>query len=235
MHAPAFEAFGPLARLVGRSDRQRIGEYSVYTGQGQAALVLPEFSTGPESTRDLRKLLQVAGFAVHDWGLGVDNGPEAGLDRLLRRLEERVIDVFEAEHGPVTLIGCGLSGIYAREVAKRTTPIVRQVITIGSPVRVRDPYQRCAMLQALFAPNAGVDALKMNRLRQRPPVPCTSIYSVTDEMVPPEFAEEPESLTTENLVVPAKRHADLMLHPKTLEAITQRLARDDEEWRLFTG
>ena len=235
MHAPAFEAFGPLARLVGRSDRRRIGEYNVYTGRGQAVLVLPEFTGGPESTRELRNVLHHAGFAVHDWGLGVDKGPEAGLDPLIRRLEERVIDVYEVEHGTVTLIGCGLSGIYAREVAKRTTPIVRQVITVGTPVRVRDPYQRCAMLQALFAPGSGVDTLKMNRLRQRPPVPCTSIYSVTDEAVPAELAEEPESLTTENLVVPARRHADLMLHPKTVEAITQRLARTDEEWRLFAG
>src|SRR4051794_35797407 len=111
MHSPALESFGPLARWVGLSNRRR--------GQGQAVLVLPEFGAGPESTRELRHLLEHVGFATHDWGLGVDKGPRAGLEPLLRRLEERVIDVFEVERGPVTLIGCGLSGIYAREVAKR--------------------------------------------------------------------------------------------------------------------
>jgi hypothetical protein len=233
MHGPALDSLGPLARWVGRPSRRRIGDYSVYAGQGQAVLVLPEFGGGPESTREFRQLLKHAGFAVHEWGLGVDNGPDVGLDRLLRRLEERVIDVFEVERGAVTLIGCGLSGIYAREVAKRTTPIVRQVITIGTPVRLRDPYQRCEMLRNFFQPSSGIDTVKMNRLRQRPPVPCTSIYSMTDEAVPPDLAEEPESITTENLAVPAKRHADLLLHVKTLESVTQRLAREDEEWRLF--
>ena len=233
MHGPAMDALAPLSRLVGRMPRRRVGEYNVYSGDGEAVLVMPEYGRGPESTRELRNVLHHAGFAVHDWGLGVDNGPAAGLDPLLRRLEERVIDVFEVERGPVTLIGCGLSGIYAREVAKRTTPIVRQVITVGTPVRLRDPYQRCELLRNFFTPASGIDALKMNRLRQRPPVPCTSIYSVTDELVPPELAEEPESITTENLVVPAKRHGDLLMHVKTVEAIAQRVARADEEWRLF--
>ena len=235
MHAPAFEVFNPLARWTGRPARLSVGRYELHTGEGLAFFVLLVFSVGPESPREFRKLLQLAGVAVHDWGLGGDHGPDAGLDRLLRRLEERVIDVFEAEHGAVTLIGCGLSGVYAREVAKRTTPIVRQVITVGTPVRVRDPRQRCPMLQSLFTPAAHVDAMTLNRLRQRPPVPCTSIFTVTDEAVPHELAEEPESLTTENLMVPARRHADLLLHPKTLEAVTHRIARDDEEWRLFTG
>lgn len=235
MHAPAIDALAPLARLVGRMPRRHVGEYHVYSGDGEAALVMPEFGRGPESTRELRNVLHHAGFAVHDWGLGVDNGPEHGLDKLLRRIEERVIDVCEAEHTAVTLIGCGLSGVYAREVAKRTTPIVRQVITIGSPVRVTDPRGRCEMLAALFTPSAGITPVKLNRLRQRPPVPCTSIFSMTDEQVPPEFTEEPESITTENLAVPARRHADLMHHPKTLEAITFRLARVEEEWRLFEG
>jgi hypothetical protein len=232
----ASEALWPLARLVRRAtERRHVAGYHVWAGSGQAVLVFPEFETGPESTSHLRHVLAEAGYAVHDWGLGVDYGPQHGLDRLLRRIEERVIDVFEQEQGPVSLIGCGLSGVYAREVAKRTTPIVRQVITVGSPVRVLDPRGRCAMLLALFEPHAQVDKAKTNRLRQRPPVPCTSIYSVTDEAVPYDLSEEPESLTSENLLVPARRHSDLLAHPKTIEAITQRLARAEEEWRRFDG
>lgn len=196
---------------------------------------MPDFASGPESTQSLRSLLREAGFAPHDWGLGVDEGPKKGLDALLRRLEERVIDVYEAEREPVTLLGCGLSGIYAREVAKRTTPIVDQVITVGSPVRLEDPHGRCFMLRALFAPAARVDALKLARLRQRPPVRCTSIYTVTDEAVPMELSEEPESPLSESIAVPARRHADLLRHPATLEAITQRLARPQPVREFFDG
>jgi hypothetical protein len=224
----AAEALQPLARLVRRATSRRyVAGYSVHAGDGQAVLMLPEFGRGPESTAAFRDVLVQAGFAVHDWGLGVDKGPVNGLDRLLRQIEERVIDVFEEEHGAVTLVGCDLSGVYAREVAKRTSPIVRQVITIGSPVRIDDPRGRCAMLRSLLAPAAGVDAPKMNRLRQRPPVPCTSIYTVTDEIVPAELSEEVESITTENLMVPARRHADLLGHPRTIEAVSERIARDE--------
>jgi hypothetical protein len=230
---PARQALQPLARFVREATQRRhVRGYSVYAGDGQPVLVLPEFGGGPESTELLRDILQQAGFAVHDWGLGVDRGPVNGLSRLLRHLEERVIDVFEEERGAVTLIGCGLSGVYAREVAKRTSPIVRQVITIGSPVRVIDPHGRCDMLRSLFAPEARLDPLQINRLRQRPPVPCTSIYSVTDECVPAEMSEDPESITTENLVIPARRHADLLRHARTFEEVSRRIARGDDDWRL---
>src|SRR6478609_8312840 len=82
----------------------------------------------------LRKLLDDAGFSSHDWGMGVDTGPRDGnLNRWLRDLEEKVIDVAESEGSSVTLLGWSLSGIYARELAKRTSPLVRQVITLGTP------------------------------------------------------------------------------------------------------
>src|SRR3546814_11936162 len=36
-------------------------------------------------------------------------------------------------HGPVTVIGWSLRGLYAREIAKRLPQAVAQVITLGSP------------------------------------------------------------------------------------------------------
>src|SRR5437762_12530696 len=102
---------------LGGQPSRRYGSHRVHFGGGQPVLVMPEFGGGPETTSRLRRVLREAGFAAYDWGLGVDNGPEHGLKRLLHQLEERVIDVFEAEHRSVTLLGCGLSGIYAREVA----------------------------------------------------------------------------------------------------------------------
>src|SRR3546814_16081743 len=38
-----------------------------------------------------------------------------------------------ARHGPVTVIGWSLGGLYAREIAKRLPQAVEQVITLGSP------------------------------------------------------------------------------------------------------
>lgn len=222
-----------VLRRMGIAPKVRVDQYRLHAGDGQPVVVLPEYGGGPETTRKLRHQLAAAGFSVHDWGLGVDMGPVDGLDRLLRRVEERVIDVYEAERRPVTLLGLGLSGIYAREVAKRISPLVRQVITVGTPVRVADPQGRCAMLRALAAPGARVDALKLNRLRQRPPVPCTSIYTTADEAVPSALCEDPESINTENVKVSARRHEELVRHPRALEAITERLARPEKEHRLY--
>lgn len=118
----------PWHRLIQRaihSYRQN-GEQRVYLGAGQPVIVFPMFGEGPMSTSGLRHVLSEAGFAAHDWSLGVDSGPgEPGLKRMLRRLEEHVIETFEEERQPVTLLGWGLSGIYAREAAKRVSPLVR--------------------------------------------------------------------------------------------------------------
>jgi hypothetical protein len=232
--ADVLDAWLPLRRAQ-RSRRN--GAHRLYFGDGQPVLVLPEFAGGPETTSKLRRVLREAGFAPHDWGLGADNGPAHGLSQLLRRLEERVIDVFEADRRAVTLLGLGLSGIYAREVAKRTSPLVRRVITVGTPLRILDPAGRCFMLRALFTPGAGVDTAAINRMRQRPPVPCTSLYTVTDEAVPWDLAEDAESLLSENVMVPAHRHHDLALHPKTLETITLLMSQPEPEpdWRPFDG
>lgn len=231
--ADVLDAWLPLRRTAQPS--RRYGSHRIYLGDGQPVLVLPQFGGGPETTASLRRTLNQAGFVTHDWGLGADNGPQHGLSRLLRQIEERVIDVFEEDRNSVVIIGCGLSGIYAREVAKRTSPLVRHVVTVGTPLRILDPADRCEMLHALFAPGAGVDTATVNRMRQRPPVPCTSIYTVTDEAVRWDLSEDTESITSENVMVPAHRHDDLLLHPKTIETITHRISQPDPEWRPFDG
>ena len=151
----------------------------------------------------MRAVLDEAGFTSYDWGQGVDKGPQGlGLSHCLRRLEEQVIDAFEIERRPITLVGWGLSGIYAREVAKRTTPMVRQVITLGTPINLTAPGQPpCSMLRALQDKQGHLDPAVALRLRQRPPVPCTSIYSMTDNAVPWQMCLQTESLMSENVLV----------------------------------
>ncbi len=198
-------------------------------------MVFPVFGGGPSSTARMRAILDQAGFISYDWGLGIDKGPQAlGLSHCLRRLEEQVIDAFEVERRPITLVGWGLSGIYAREVAKRTTPLVQQVITLSTPFNLTAPSQRpCSMLRALQDQQGRLDPAVALRLRQRPPVPCTSVYSMTDKAVPWQMCLETESLMSENVLVPAANHTHLAEHPKVLEVITHRLAQAEDAWRPF--
>jgi hypothetical protein len=198
-------------------------------------MVFPVYGGGPASTAKLRNLLDQAGFTSYDWGQGIDKGPgELGLSHCLRRLEEQVIDAFEIERRPITLVGWGLSGIYAREVAKRTTPLVRQVITLSTPFNFSVPGRRpCSMLRALQDKQGYLDPALALRLRQRPPVPSTSVYSMSDRAVPWQMCRETESLMSENILVTAANHTHLGEHPKVLEVITQRLAQPEEAWRPF--
>lgn len=245
MQNPAFRSHVPLrpmldairqpwSRLVNLAAR-RTADGRLYVGQGQPVMVFPVFGGGPTSTARMRAVLNRAGFISYDWGLGVDKGPQGlGLGHCLRRLEEHVIDAFEMERRPITLVGWGLSGIYAREVAKRTTPMVRQVITLSTPFNLAATGQRpCSMLRALQDKQGRLDPAVALRLRQRPPVPCTSIYSMTDKAVPWQMCVDTESLMSENILVSAANHTHLAEHPKVLEIVSQRLAQSEGAWRPY--
>jgi hypothetical protein len=237
--SPVMEALQPLRRLIHRTVRpyRLTAQGKIYLGEGQPVMVLPVFGHGEESTVALRRVLDEAGFTTYDWGLGPDTGPGAlGLDRLLPRLEEQVINVFEAQWKPVTLLGWSLSGIYAREVAKRTDPLVRQVITLGTPFNTAAHARgEITLLRKLAGEDPRAALAIRKRLRQRPPVPCTSIYSAEDAKLPSCMCTETETLISENIQVPAGNAMALASHPKVLEVITHRLAQPDGEWRAFTS
>lgn len=207
----------------------------IYRGEGQPVLVFPRQRTGPESTAALRDLLERAGFRPHDWGQGVDEGPGArGLNRWLRKLEECVIDVFEATQAPVTLLGWGLSGIYARELAKRANPLVRQVITLGTPFNTAaDPQRQCPLVGMLDRGPERMPLAVRQRLRQRPPVPSTSIYSRDDGVVRWQQCVDHDGTDCEHIEVSSVRHEDLAGHPQVLEIVTHRLAQPEDDWVPF--
>lgn len=227
----------PLRGLVPASRAPRMAGARLHAGAGQPVIVFPREGTGPESTAALQRTLQQAGFRPFDWGLGVDNGPQAvGLVRWLRKLEDGLIDAFEATQAPVTLLGWGLSGIYARELAKRADPLVRQVITLGTPFNTAaDPQRRCPVFARLDAGPERMTLAMRTRLRQRPPVPVTSIYSKDDGVVHWRQCLETETAASENIEVPGASHDELPMHPRALEAITHRLAQPDGRWRPFAA
>ena len=225
----------PIRGLFQSPPARRTPQERLHQGKGQPVIVFPREGTGPESTAPLQRTLQQAGFRPFDWGFGVDQGPRGmGLMRWLRKLEDCVIDAFEEAQAPVTLLGWGLSGIYARELAKRANPLVRQVITLGTPFNTAaDPQRRCRVFALLDAGPERMPLSMRTRLRQRPPVPVTSIYSKDDGVVRWEQCVETETAESENIEVAGVRHEELPMHPKALEAITHRLAQPDGQWRPF--
>jgi pimeloyl-ACP methyl ester carboxylesterase len=227
----------PLRHLFQAPKVHRTAQGRVYEGQGQPVIVFPRQRTGPESTATLRRTLEQLNFKPYDWGHGTDDGPRGmGLGHWLRKLEECVIDVFELTQAPVTLLGWGLSGIYARELAKRANPLVRQVITLGTPFNTAaDPARQCKVFALLESGNERLPLAVRHRLRQCPPVPCTSIYSRDDGVVRWEQCVEKETAESENIELSGVRHEELPAHPKALEAITHRLAQPEGPWKPFSA
>ena len=90
-----------------------------------------------------------------------------------------------AHEAPITLVGWSLGGIYAREVAKRLPPRVRQVITIGSPFGGTPDHTHARWIYRLLNGKKPPFTQSLaKRLAAAPQVPTTSIFSRTDGIVP---------------------------------------------------
>ena len=91
-------------------------------------------------------------------------------------------------HGPVSLVGWSLGGLYARELAKRQPARVARVITLGSPfsgnARANNAWRLYEMLN-----DHPVDAPPIEvRTHEKPPVPTLAFWSRADGVVAPACA-----------------------------------------------
>ena len=212
----AFFALFPLLRQAPRGD-------------GHPVLVLPGLAASDESTRPLRAFLKELGYAAHGWKQGQNRGPrpgvEAGIDA---RLEE-----LAARYGrKVSVVGWSLGGVLAREVARRTPSLVRQVITLGSPFANEPKASNAWQLYEALSGRQADDWPGRNPMKLPPPVPSTAIYSRSDGIVAWQGCREQESATTENVEVEGS-HCGLGHNPIVLYAVADRLALPEGEWRPF--
>jgi pimeloyl-ACP methyl ester carboxylesterase len=175
-------------------------------GDRHPVLVLPGLQVGDASTTVLRGFLQSLGYRTHGWGLGRNVGSTAGImPGLPRALEKLALQA----GSPVSVIGWSLGGIYGRELARRHTALVRQVITLGSPFAIRDR-------------------------RQAPvPVPSTAIYSQRDGIVDWRNCIDPPGPRRQNIEVRCS-HLGFGHDAATLWVIADRLARPAGDGTPFT-
>jgi len=172
-------------------------------GDGRPVLVLPGLGASDGSTAVLRGFLDLLGYDTHGWRLGTNRGP----GMLNEALERRLGELADAAGRAVSLVGWSYGGVLARALAHRHPDQVRDVVTLASPIhRVRRSGGR--RLSIIDAP---------------PPVPCTSIYSRTDGVVPPSVAADASYPNTENIEVHAS-HLGMGFNPTVLYAISDRLA-----------
>jgi pimeloyl-ACP methyl ester carboxylesterase len=200
-------------------------------GDKHPVLVLPGLLADDDSTWALRRILRDLGYRVHGWRLGRNLGPTAAT---VTGLQNRLIDLRSRYAAEVSVIGWSLGGIYARILARDTPTAVRQVITLGSPIRLADERQSRArlaynhyahlhVLPSELPLESGVDAL---------PVPATSIYSRYDGIVAWQACLDVPSARAENIAVVGS-HLGFGYHPAVIWAVADRLAQRSGEWEPF--
>ncbi len=189
-------------------------------GQGQPVVVYPGYLTSDISSIRLRRSLRAAGYAAYGWEIGQNKGARADL---LERLGERLDEVANRHGQSAVLVGWSLGGIFARELAKQRTELVRAVITLGSPFsghpRANNAWRIYEALNDHPVDNPPI----ASNLAEKPPVPTIAVWSPIDGIVSSEAARgQPHE--SDRQVELRERHLSLARAPAGIVLIGRLLA-----------
>ncbi|MFC6010754.1 alpha/beta hydrolase [Nocardia lasii] len=170
------------------------------TGAGQPVLVLPGLSAVDLHTAPLRLFLRSLGYPVYRWGLGPNIGPTR---RILDGMRTRLDEIAETHGEPVSVIGWSLGGIFARRLARETPEVVRQVITLGSPIKLaRHRQSNARHLYRLFDRwHTQALTLPLEEGEGPLPVPSSALYSRLDGIVAWQVCRDQPGAAAENIEV----------------------------------
>ncbi|WP_411289804.1 esterase/lipase family protein [Sphingorhabdus sp.] len=203
-------------------------------GDGHPVLLLPGFMAGEGTMKPLYKFLKRLGYAPYQWDLGRNLGQKAigsEGEKMVARLDE----IYAATGRKVTLIGWSLGGSFARMLSRRRPEIVRQVISLGAPIKgspkATNAWMAFQMItgQKINGPQMKAQVAEGHLI---PPVPATAIFSRNDGIVAWRNAREPEATTTDNIEVRGS-HCGLGVNPAVWWAIADRLALPEDGWKRF--
>lgn len=203
-------------------------------GDGHPVLLLPGFMAGEGSMKPLFQYLKKLGYDPYQWELGRNLGPRAvGADG------EKMVSRLEAIHAKtgrkVTVIGWSLGGAFARQLSRRRPDLVRQVISLGSPLTGTPRATNAWRAYQYFTGQKMDDPKLKAQVReghQVPPVPSTAIFSKNDGIVAWQTSREPKAKTTDNIEVRGS-HCGLGANPAVMWAIADRLALPENGWKPF--
>ncbi|WP_420453507.1 alpha/beta hydrolase [Ilumatobacter sp.] len=196
------------------------------TGSSRPVLVLPGFTTGDVSTLPLRAFLRALGHRPYGWGLGINVGVAdhiaVGLDRSLRELAHRYGTTID-------IVGWSAGGMLGRMLAQNRGELVGQVISLGSPIRLRSSDHNLGLISRIAghlfvptAPHIDVDTV---------PVPSTTIWTARDGVVPGLACKQTIRPGAEAIEVRGT-HCGLGTNPAVAYAVADRLAQG-EPWTPF--
>jgi pimeloyl-ACP methyl ester carboxylesterase len=203
-------------------------------GDGHPVMLLPGFMAGETSMKPLYRYLDKLGYDPHQWDLGRNLGqraigPEG--EKMIARLDE----IHAKTEMKVSLIGWSLGGAFARMLSRRRPDLVRQIISLGSPI-TGSPKSTNAWRAYQYINGQKIDdpkiAEQMAEGHNVPPVPSTAIFSKNDGIVAWQNSREPKANTTDNIEVRGS-HCGLGANPAVMWAIADRLALPEDGWKPF--
>jgi pimeloyl-ACP methyl ester carboxylesterase len=194
-------------------------------GDGGPVMVVPGFATDDGWTRHLRDLLSSIGYEVRGWDLGRNHGrvPEL-IPQVIGQTE-----AFAEETGRrVRLIGWSLGGYLVREAARERPDLVRQVVTLGSPIIGGPKYTASApfYLRKGYDLDA-IEAEVAERERDALTVPVDALFSKTDGVVAWRSCIDHTNPLTRHHEVAAS-HLGLIASPTVFLKVAELLAEQPE-------
>jgi len=204
------------------------------TGDGHPVVIFPGLGTDGHAVAPLRRHCQALGYAALDWGRGFNRGPQGDVDTWLADLQAHVTALLSSFDQRATFIGWSLGGIYARELSKTMRPLVRQVITLGTPFNAGADHTHAAWVFRLL--NGGAPPLSAAwtaRLRRPPAVPTTSIYSRSDGVVAWQTCRHAVQSPRVQDVEVSGSHIGLGWNRAVLGIVGDRLAQVPGQWRRY--
>ena len=195
------------------------------TGNGHPVILFPGLGSDGAALVPLRDYCNSLGYHAMDWQMGRNTGPEGDLEDWLDALADHTRQLISPFRKRATLIGWSLGGLYARELAKRMGPRVRQVITLGTPFNwTRDHTNIGWLMRLLKGEQAGISPALGARLREPPPVPTVSVYSRSDGIVAWQSCKHPRPLCDVQDIEVAGSHLGMGWNREVLQLVGDTLA-----------
>jgi pimeloyl-ACP methyl ester carboxylesterase len=190
-------------------------------GHGEPVLVLPGYGCGNVSTVVLQSYLRFLGYRVRGCGRRIY---QAEISDLLKRVLKRLLSMAYRSQQEVSIVGWSLGGYLAREAARERPDLVRQVITLGTPVIGGPKYTVVAEIFRRRGIDVEAIALQVEARNQISlPTPVTAIYSRFDRVVAWQACIDRNGLNVDHLEVPTT-HIGLGFSAEVYQVIAQRLA-----------
>ncbi len=213
-------------------------------GDGSPVVLVPGFLAGDAYLLEMYLWLRRIGYSPFFSGIGFNVDC---IQALTDWLENTVNDVHAETGRPVRVIGHSLGGFLARRVALRRPEIVRQLISLGTPIQAMEAHPAVMAvatflgkrIRPLWSAESGsargpgicytdrCECLAGQQVRCPPPsVHRAAIYSRTDGVVPWRNCLEPEPGLNHEV---GGSHIGLAFNPRVFRIVAGLLAEASVE------